>query len=137
MITPNKSIMTALAPNLNQPKCLMESSAHSDYHQLFGLLPLCSTLLRANTHTHMHIPQIPNYKEQRSVRRCLIKTTDQLTAQLAWLIRGSVGTKARSPLLSYSWCLSLTLSLLSRTHTHAQSYTHTLSQGLSTGHGCR
>lgn len=93
---PRQTYNDSFTPKL---KCLMESSAGSDYHHLFGL---ATSAFHTPARTHTHIPQIPNYKEQRSVRRCLIKTTDQLTAQLAWLIRGSVGTKARSPLLSLS-----------------------------------
>lgn len=95
----------------------MESSAHSDYH-LFGLATsVFHTPAHKHTHAHTNIPQIPNYKEQRSVRRCLIKTTDQLTAQLAWLIRGSVGTKARSRLLSLPLGVSCSLSCTC-THAH-------------------
>lgn len=128
----------------------MESSAHSDYCHLFGLAtPETNThtdtcthtlklpLKQTHAHTHALTPQIPNYKEQRSVRRCLIKTTDQLTAQLAWLIRGSVGTKAHSPLLSPSLCLSPSLNTMRTcTHTVSLALTHTrthLSQGLGTG----
>ena len=47
------------------------------------------------------------------VRRSLIKTTAQLTAQLAWLIRGSVGTKACSPLHCHSVRVSLSLLRMS------------------------
>ena len=106
----------------------MESSTHSDYHHLFRLATSvfhapAHTHTHTHTHTRTHIPQIPNYKEQRSVRRCLIKTTDQLTAQLAWLIRGSVGTKARSPLLSLSLSVSLSLSL-SFMHTYTCTLLH-------------
>lgn len=120
-ITLNKSVKMDFSLKLKQAKVSngaispvrLSSSVWASY--------LCVT----HTHPHTRLPQIPNYKEKRSVRRCLIKTTDQLTAQLAWLIRGSVGTKALSVSVSVSPSWSCT-------HTH----THTLSQGFGAGHGC-